>query len=94
MPCQVRLSELSTFSEVLAAGTAAGLVPCSVVYHKSTDTKLEFLVGGPRHRKLMDTLKGVQRGEIGDTFGWCETLRYDEFCAPGATDHPVVGGQR
>lgn len=77
---QVKLDELPTFTEVLATGTAAGLVPISAIRHNLADRTLEFLSDGPFYQKLRDTLKGIQSGKIQDTFGWCEFLRYDEFC--------------
>ncbi|KAI8628157.1 putative branched-chain amino acid aminotransferase [Xylariaceae sp. FL1651] len=76
---QVKLDELSSFTEVLAVGTAAGLVPVTVIRHNSRDATLKFLADGPCYQKLRDTLKGIQCGSIEDTFGWCESLRYDEF---------------
>jgi len=75
----VNLDELSKFTEVLAVGTAAGLVSVSVIRHNSTDRTFEFHSDGPCYQRLRNTLKGMQSGEIEDAFGWCEPLRYDEF---------------
>ncbi|POR32441.1 HC-toxin branched-chain amino acid aminotransferase, partial [Tolypocladium paradoxum] len=70
----VKIDDLSTFTEVLAAGTAAGLVPVCCIRHESADWTFEFLPGGSGYQKLWDTLKGIQRGEVEDSFGWCERL--------------------
>lgn len=75
----MKIDHLSQFSEVLAVGTAAGLVPVSSIHHKSTNQTFDFLTEGPSYQRLSDTLKKLQSGHIEDTFGWCEKLRYDEF---------------
>lgn len=78
----MRLDELSEFSEVLAVGTAAGLVPIKCIHQKSTNSAIDFVVDGPSYRKLSDELRSVQIGQSEDTFGWCEGLRYGEFVKP------------
>ncbi|KAK2051613.1 branched-chain amino acid aminotransferase II, partial [Colletotrichum caudatum] len=70
----VRLAELPTFTEVLAAGTAAGLVPVSCIHRKSTKETFEFLPGGPAYEKLWGMLKSIQNGTAIDEFGWCHKL--------------------
>ncbi|EOA91197.1 uncharacterized protein SETTUDRAFT_86779 [Exserohilum turcica Et28A] len=76
---QVRLDELADFSEVLAVGTAAGLVSVAVIRHQSTDRDFNFVENGPCYEELSSTLKGIQHGRVADTFGWCVPLRFEEF---------------
>ncbi|KAF6832076.1 branched-chain-amino-acid aminotransferase [Colletotrichum musicola] len=71
---RVRFDELQSFTEVLAAGTAAGLVPVSCVYRKSTSQKFDFLPGGPSYEKLWGLLRDIQRGVAPDNFSWCHKL--------------------
>ncbi|KAI2484790.1 branched-chain-amino-acid aminotransferase TOXF [Pyrenophora tritici-repentis] len=78
---QVRLDELASFSEVLAVGTAAGLVSVSAIRHQSTDRDFSFVENGPCYQKLSSTLKDIQHGRVADTFGWCAPLRFEEFVA-------------
>jgi len=75
----VKLGGLSGFTGVLAVGAAAGLVSVSVVRHSSAGRTFGFRSDGPCYQRLRATLKAMQSGEIEDTFGWCEPLRYDEF---------------
>ncbi|KAL2004743.1 hypothetical protein VTN00DRAFT_3271 [Thermoascus crustaceus] len=69
-------SELSQFSEVMAAGTAAGLVPIRSITMKSKDEKFGFDVGedgeggGPICVRLLRLLQGIQTGRVEDRFGW------------------------
>lgn len=67
-------AELSNFTEVLAVGTAAALVPIKSIYVPSKDQTFEFkgLDGqpGPACVKLLTNLKGIQTGKIVDKFGW------------------------
>jgi branched-chain amino acid aminotransferase len=67
----VKVAELETFGEVIAAGTAAGLVPVRCIYVKSTGQKFEFDANGPRYQELWDALRGIQKGTVEDKFGWC-----------------------
>ncbi|MCJ1350641.1 MAG: hypothetical protein MMC33_000622 [Icmadophila ericetorum] len=71
-------TELPSFSEVLAAGTAAALVPIKSITMKSRRDK--FIIGeggnepGPACVKLLTTLKGIQMGKIDDKFGWLSVV--------------------
>ena len=69
-------SELSTFTEVLAAGTAAALVPIKSITMKSRGDKFIYQgegdEPGPACVKLLSTLKGIQQGKLEDSFGWLE----------------------
>nr|Q9Y885.1 RecName: Full=Aminotransferase TOXF; AltName: Full=TOX2 HC-toxin biosynthesis cluster protein TOXF [Bipolaris zeicola]AAD45321.1 putative branched-chain amino acid aminotransferase [Bipolaris zeicola] len=75
----VTIDELASLSEVMAVGTAAGLVPVSCIRHNSTNRTFEFPSAGPMYRQLKETLDNIQRGRSSDSFGWCEKLRYAEF---------------
>ncbi|KAK2006394.1 putative branched-chain amino acid aminotransferase [Colletotrichum eremochloae] len=70
----VRLAELPTFTEVLAAGTASGLAPVSSIHRKSTKETFEFLPGGPSYQTLWGKLKSIQNGTAVDDFSWCHKL--------------------
>lgn len=76
----IKYEELPSFSEVMAAGTAAALVPIKSITMKSKNDKFLYQGGGdepgPACVKLLSTLKGVQQGKIEDSFGWLE--RVDE----------------
>jgi branched-chain amino acid aminotransferase len=67
-------SELSSFTEVMAAGTAAALVPIKSITLRSKDKKFEYkgMDGkpGPAVVKLLHNLKGIQLGRLEDKFGW------------------------
>jgi branched-chain amino acid aminotransferase len=70
---KILYEELKDFKEVMAAGTAASLVPIKSIT-KGSD-KFEYPVTengepGPVCTKLLTTLKGIQQGRIKDTFGW------------------------
>ncbi|KAI0873987.1 putative branched-chain amino acid aminotransferase [Hypoxylon argillaceum] len=75
----VKLDELMNFTEVLAVGTAAGLVAVTSIHHKSKGVTWNFSDDMPCYQKLKDTLKGIQCGTTKDPAGWCESLRYREF---------------
>ena len=63
--------ELETFEEAGACGTAAVISPIS--YIDDLDTGKRYSFGdkpGPVSKKLFDTLRGIQYGEIEDKHGW------------------------
>ncbi|KIX00145.1 branched-chain amino acid aminotransferase [Rhinocladiella mackenziei CBS 650.93] len=67
--------ELSEFKEVMAAGTAASLVPIKSITMKSRNDKFEYPVNqkldpGPVCAQLLTTLKGIQQGQVKDQFRW------------------------
>ncbi|MCJ1404600.1 hypothetical protein MMC11_007826 [Xylographa trunciseda] len=72
----IKYEELPEFDEVMAAGTAAALVPIKSITMKSRGAKFEYQGGGdepgPCCVKLLTTLKGIQQGNIEDKFGWLE----------------------
>lgn len=59
----------------MAVGTAAALLPIKSITRKSTSDKFVYQNGadqpGPCTLKLSETIKGIQKGKIEDTFGWC-----------------------
>lgn len=64
------------FDEIAAAGTAAVITPVrSVTYHTSATETAKVDIGngktaGPAFIKLMETLTGIQSGDVEDTMGW------------------------
>ncbi len=63
--------ELDTFEEAGACGTAAVISPIS--YIDDLDTGKRYSFGdkpGPQSKRLFDTLRGIQYGEIEDKHGW------------------------
>ncbi|KAF2280878.1 branched-chain amino acid aminotransferase II [Westerdykella ornata] len=83
---EIPYQELSSFDEVLAAGTAAALVPIKSITMESKGDKITYKdaaeTPGPVCVKLLSTLKGIQQGKIEDKFGWLYHV-----------DKPAVGGQ-
>jgi len=87
----IQYQELSKFTEVIAAGTAAALVPIKSITMLSKNDEFKYQNGGdqpgPVIVKLLKELQGIQRGLIQDPFGWNETVRQysdDEYEADGA----------
>jgi branched-chain amino acid aminotransferase len=74
---QVLYPELASFSEVLAAGTAAALVSIASITLNSKSETFTYLTAeepGPVAVKLLTTLKGIQVGKVKDTFGWNDVV--------------------
>ncbi|PWY86601.1 branched-chain-amino-acid aminotransferase [Aspergillus sclerotioniger CBS 115572] len=66
------------FTEVMAAGTAAAVVPIRSITRKSTGEKLEF-ESGPLCLELLTRLREIQRGEGGVEFeDWVEVVKAPE----------------
>ena len=73
----VHTDELSTFDEVGECGTAVVITPVHKLVDKpflESDEKTVYTYGdgvcGPKSLKLYNFIKGIQRGEIEDVFGW------------------------
>ncbi|TAQ88095.1 hypothetical protein B7494_g3575 [Chlorociboria aeruginascens] len=71
----IKYEELPLFQEILAAGTAAALVPIKSITRNSRSETFTYLPAdsedpGPVCGKLLATLKGIQGGKIKDSFGW------------------------
>lgn len=72
---RIPYTELKDFSEVMAAGTAASLVPVKSITMQSRGDRFDYPVNaaldpGPVCTKLLTTLKGIQAGKVEDRFGW------------------------
>lgn len=76
---RIEYDELDSFSEIMAAGTAASLVPIKSISIKSKDQKFSYGNGsdepGEVCIKLLTTLKSIQNGKVEDKFGWCLRVR-------------------
>lgn len=72
---RIPYEELKELKEVMAVGTAAGLVPIKSILMRSRGEKFVYEGGATAesfYSKLLNTLKGIQQGTIEDTFGWLE----------------------
>ena len=71
---QIPYDEIKSFDEVLAAGTAAALVPIKSITMESKGDKFTYAAAsqepGPVCVKLLTTLKGIQQGKIEDEKNW------------------------
>ena len=74
---RITYEELPEFSEIMAAGTAASLVPIKSITMKSKDQKFTFEKAlpaeggpGPVCKELLRLLKGIQQGTEKDAFKW------------------------
>jgi len=98
----VKYEELPEFSEIMAAGTAAALVPIKSITMRSRGDEFKYQGGGdepgPAVQKLLEQLKGIQQGKIKDQFGWLQQVKayeqgeYEvEGAAKGMNGHASVG---
>ena len=77
----IKYEELSTFSEVMAAGTAAALVPIKSITRIATSRNDKFTYQGgsdnpgPAFEKLLTILQSIQQGKIKDPFGWLDYVK-------------------
>lgn len=77
---RIPYEELAEFEEVMAAGTAAALVPIRSITRRSTGDKFEYECGessggGDVCVKLLKTLKGIQLGRVEESLGWNHVVR-------------------
>lgn len=88
----IKYEELPSFTEVMAAGTAAALVPVKSITMRSRGDKFTYQDGraepGPACVKLLTTLKSIQTGKIKDQFGW---LDFVEEVKPDPRQPPTNG---
>ncbi|KAL8684247.1 MAG: hypothetical protein Q9224_006491, partial [Gallowayella concinna] len=86
----IEYGELPSFTEVMAAGTAAALVPIKSITMKSKGDKFLYQGGGdepgPACVRLLTTLKGIQQGKIKDSFGWLDFVDKVESPKESQTD--------
>ncbi|KAI5463610.1 aminotransferase [Mariannaea sp. PMI_226] len=73
----IKYEELPNFKEVMAAGTAAALVPIRSITrrHNGTEKTSEYIPAsqeeaGPICSKLLTTLQSIQLGKLQDQFNW------------------------
>lgn len=69
----IEVSELATFDEVGACGTAAVISPVCKIVDSVTGETYSFCKdgqAGPVSTKLYKRLQGIQYGEVEDTFNW------------------------
>lgn len=83
---------------MLAAGTAAALVPIKSITRNSSGDNFSYIPedsdeSGPICIKLLTTLKGIQAGKIKDTFGWNSKVEEVDIknYAAGETTNGVNG---
>lgn len=89
---RVGYEEIGDFDEVIAAGTAAALVPIQSITMRSRGDRFEFDggtdgQGGDVCVKLLRTLKGIQNGGIEDRFGWNYLVERPSVEWVGCTGH-------
>lgn len=92
----ITYEELPSFSEVMAAGTAAALVPIKSITMESKGDKFEYQNGsdepGPICVKLLAMLKGIQLGKIKDEFGWLDRVDKPEGYVNGSAGNGDANG--
>ena len=74
---QIPIEELDTFEEAGACGTAAVISPIERI--DDLEMQRSYVIAkdgkpGPICRKLYDTLRGIQYGDIEDRYGWVTVL--------------------
>ncbi|KAJ9640228.1 hypothetical protein H2204_003453 [Knufia peltigerae] len=96
---RIAYEELPEFKEVMAAGTAASLVPIKSITMKSRGDTFHYPVNdklepGPVCTELLTTLKGIQQGKVEDQFGWNFTVTEppQEFSKQNTANGGVNGG--
>ncbi|PKP49601.1 MAG: branched chain amino acid aminotransferase [Bacteroidetes bacterium HGW-Bacteroidetes-1] len=71
----VPMTELESFDEVGACGTAAIISPIKKIVDRETKKVYQYgETAGPYSTKIYKTLKGIQEGEIEDIHGWTTIL--------------------
>ncbi len=70
----VAVEELADFAECGLCGTAAVISPVGKIVHGDTEYVFGMEEMGPYTRKLYDTLRGIQMGEMEGPEGWIRTI--------------------
>ena len=75
MDVQVRpieVNEVGSFQEVAACGTAVVVTPVSHIHYKDKSFVINggSIEVGPVMNKLYNKVRGIQKGDISDPFGW------------------------
>ncbi len=74
----IDVSELPTFDEVGACGTAAVITPIKRIYDPVRKKSFEYCKDGkpgPLTTKLYDELTAIQNGDAADKFGWIDFVK-------------------
>ena len=75
----IKYDEISSFSEIMAAGTAAALVPIKSITMRSRNDRFTYQGGsdepGPACVKLLTTLNSIRQGKTKDSFGWLDYVK-------------------
>lgn len=71
---EVDFSELSSFSEVGACGTAAVITPIASIFDPETDRRYEYKWVGPKTQQLYDLYRGIQLGTQPDKHNWIKII--------------------
>jgi branched-chain amino acid aminotransferase len=66
----VHMDELSSFSEIMSAGTAAVITPVKSVTYRGEKLVQLSDEQGPGSKRILQTLRGIQTGDLPDEFGW------------------------
>ncbi|KAI4654538.1 uncharacterized protein J4E79_008412 [Alternaria viburni] len=95
---EIAYDELKSFDEVLAAGTAAALVPIKSITLPSKNDKFTYAEAqqepGPACKKLLSTLKGIQQGKIEDNQSWLfKVERPEQFGKQDQANGAKIVGQ-
>ena len=67
-----------SITEIFGTGTAASISPVGGLQYKGEDYSVNGRRVGPISQRMYDTLRGIQYGEIEDTFGWTMKLESPE----------------
>ncbi|OBT62941.1 branched-chain amino acid aminotransferase [Pseudogymnoascus sp. 23342-1-I1] len=94
----IKYEELPTFTEVIAAGTAAALVPIRSITRRSRDDTFPYIAEeteepGAVFTKLLTTLQDIQRGKAEDPYGWCELVKEPEAGKSHGDGQPKTSSQ-
>ena len=74
----VEVTELSTFDEVGACGTAAVITPIGKIYDPANNKVYEYCKDGkpgPVSSELYHKLTAIQNGDSADKFGWIDIVK-------------------
>lgn len=64
-----------SLQEVFGSGTAAVVAPVKEIQHKGESIIIHKERRGPVGQKLYDTIYGIQRGQVEDSFNWTEQVK-------------------
>ncbi len=67
-----------SITEIFGTGTAASISPVGSLKYRGEDYTINGRKVGPVSQQLYDTLRGIQYGEIEDTFGWTVAIESHE----------------